>query len=155
MEIPIEWRDLQQIDLDLLGWSGGSAHLDAVEQALHDSWGGDADVLVGELPTGVLVGLGGVHYTRDPGTGRLWMLAVRPSWQGLGVGTALIAALEERVRERGLGQASLTVELDNPRAEALYRRLGYTGGPEVIESWPLDDGTVYRAPCRKLVHRLA
>jgi [ribosomal protein S18]-alanine N-acetyltransferase len=42
-----------------------------------------------------------------------------------GVATALTAAAEERVRERGGRVLSLTVGAGNEAAQALYRRLGY------------------------------
>ena len=45
--------------------------------------------------------------------------------RGAGIGTALIAAIEEEARRRGVPAIGLGVGLDNDRAERLYRRLGY------------------------------
>src|ERR1035441_8102637 len=52
-----------------------------------------------------------------------------PGWPGSlrsrGIGTAIIRAAEALARERGCGQIGLGVDDDNPRAAALYLRLGY------------------------------
>ncbi len=52
-------------------------------------------------------------------------LAVVPAARGTGVGTALLAAVEEFTRSIGGCKVTLEVSVENPRAEALYRRLGY------------------------------
>jgi ribosomal protein S18 acetylase RimI-like enzyme len=71
------------------------------------------------------VALGGVDYTLTPGAGTLWRLAVHGALQSCGIGTLLIEAAEQRIRARGLHRAELGVEECNPRARALYERLGY------------------------------
>ncbi len=50
-------------------------------------------------------------------------LNVRTAFRGRGVGTALVAAAEERAT--GRGSLAIGVGIDNPRARALYERLGY------------------------------
>ena len=52
-------------------------------------------------------------------------LAVDPAWQGRGVGAALLKHAERLAKEKGLAVCSLNVDLDNPRAKALYERQGY------------------------------
>ncbi len=53
-------------------------------------------------------------------------LQVSERYQGRGYGTAFIGAIEGIAAEAGYNQHYLQVEpLDNPRAHALYRRLGY------------------------------
>ncbi|MGI9480280.1 MAG: GNAT family N-acetyltransferase [Hyphomicrobiaceae bacterium] len=52
----------------------------------------------------------------------LW---VAPDFEGYGVGTALLSALEEIIADRGYGTARLEVLTDNERAVSLYRYLGY------------------------------
>ena len=47
-------------------------------------------------------------------------LQLRPDVQGRGLGTALVRSLQEEGRPVTLG-----VERDNPRARALYERLGF------------------------------
>jgi len=60
---------------------------------------------------------------------------VRPT--GRGVGTAMLAVAEQLARAAGARCIGLAVSLENPRAEALYRRLGYRdfGVPEVVDTW--------------------
>ena len=75
-------------------------------------------------------------------------LFVTPARRKQGVGTAMIAACEELARARGFTQLSLAVNPDdNPRALALYLRLGFrpTGGPKYLdgvydgnEDWVID-----------------
>jgi len=55
----------------------------------------------------------------------LWAAHVEPDYQSKGIGTCLILHLEEVARERGFDAIHLAVGKTNPRAEALYRRLGY------------------------------
>lgn len=150
--ISVEFRDLQPTDLDDLGWSGGAAHLAALEAAMAASWEGQVAVLVGELGNGRLVASGAVNLTQDPP--RLYMLAVHEAWQSLGVGTALIAALAERARAEGALAITLTVEDDNPRAKALYRRLGFVTTDTAVDSWPTDEGITHVATCEVMTRQV-
>lgn len=154
MEIAIEWRDAQPVDLDALAWSGGAAHLGVVEQTLQRVWAGEAELVVGELPNGRLVALGGLDLTKDEDCPTLWMLAVHEAWQGLGVGTELVRQLEDRARALGFARCGLEVEHDNPRAAALYRRLGYRPLGSVLDSWPIDEG-VWVTVCTRMERALA
>ncbi|KAI2470066.1 acyl-CoA N-acyltransferase [Annulohypoxylon bovei var. microspora] len=52
-------------------------------------------------------------------------LYVDVSTQGLGVGSKLIAAVEERAKAEGFKQLWLTVWEDNTRSQRLYERLGF------------------------------
>ena len=49
----------------------------------------------------------------------------RPDAQGQGIATALFSFAEERAREHGITTMDLIVWDTNPRAAALYERLGY------------------------------
>jgi ribosomal protein S18 acetylase RimI-like enzyme len=49
--------------------------------------------------------------------------------RGLGVGTALLAAIKQEARDRSLKQVRLDVIDTNPRARALYAREGFVAGP--------------------------
>lgn len=62
---------------------------------------------------------------RFPGCPEINGLGVRRELWGMGIGTGLIRAAEERAKERGLSRAGLAVADDNPRAARLYRHLGY------------------------------
>ena len=103
----------------------------------------EAEYVVGELANGRLVAAGGADLRPVPEAGLLWQLSVHPLLQGLGIGTAMVAELEERIRRRGRTEARLTVEHDNPDAARLYRRLGYREHGSTIESWPVAGGRRY------------
>jgi ribosomal protein S18 acetylase RimI-like enzyme len=136
-------RDLEATDLADLDWSGGAEHVRALAAALQARYADEMAVLVLALPNERLVAVGAVDFRPDPGAGVLTMLSVHEHLQSLGLGTRLIAALEKRVRKRGLHRVQLSVEHDNPRALALYRRLGYREVGSRVESWPVAGGRTY------------
>ncbi|MDP7573186.1 MAG: GNAT family N-acetyltransferase, partial [Myxococcota bacterium] len=53
-------------------------------------------------------------------------LAVLPEWRGRGVGRALLAAAEDRARQRGCCKLTLEVQDSNRRALQLYERFGFS-----------------------------
>ncbi len=59
-----------------------------------------------------------------------------------GIGTALIRAAEELAAERGITTVGIGVGKDNPRAAALYARLGYEPLVDYYDRWSYetDDG---------------
>jgi GNAT superfamily N-acetyltransferase len=76
-----------------------------------------------------------------------------------GIGTALIAEAERRVKARGFGQIGLGVADDNPRAAALYLRLGFgETGCRYLDSYEVVDDAggrhILSDPCRFLVKDL-
>lgn len=154
MDRLVTFRELEPTDLSDLGWSGGATHLANVAGELGRAYAGEVVLLVGVLPNGRLVALGGVDLTPDDRVGVLWMLAVHETLQSLGIGTALIAELEARARSAGRTTARLSVEQDNPRALALYRRLGYRGTGSTLETWRVSGGRTYVAACLVLEHDL-
>lgn len=143
MPIDVSFRNLEPSDLADLEWSGGAEHLTAIAEVLPLMVADDAEYLVGVLPNCRLVAAGGADLRPVPGAGVLWQLAVHPLLQGLGIGTAMIADLEQRLRDRGIGEARMSVEHDNPDAARLYRRLGYHEHGSAVESWPTDGGRRY------------
>lgn len=56
-------------------------------------------------------------------------LAVDPSAQGTGVGSALVAAVEEHARETGARSLAICVRDTNTDAAAMYERMGFTRVP--------------------------
>jgi ribosomal-protein-alanine N-acetyltransferase len=68
-------------------------------------------------------------------------IAVREESRGQGVGTRLIEEFVEFARQRGAGHVALEVSVLNPRAQSLYRRLGFAAS-NVIPSYygPDEDG---------------
>jgi len=143
VDLDLTVRDLEPEDLPDLEWSGGAEHLRVVAEMLQASWAGELAALVVTLGNGRIVASGAVDFRPDPAVGELTTLAVHERLQSLGLGRRLIAALEERVRERGLARARVSVEHDNPRAAALYRRLGYGEVGSRVESWPVAGERTY------------
>ncbi|GAA4199858.1 mycothiol synthase [Actinocatenispora rupis] len=94
----------------------------------HEPWFDPAGFLLAEDATGALVGF---HWTKvhDEGqrqVGEVYVLGIDPDAQGGGLGAALTAAGLRYLRDtRDLDQVLLYVDEDNPRAVALYRKLGF------------------------------
>jgi len=72
---------------------------------------------------------------REQSTGILYALRVLPPLQNLGIGTRLIASVEELLRKRGYKIIELGVEKDNPNAKRLYERLGFSILRDNLEKW--------------------
>ena len=144
--IPLTIRDLTPEDLPSCAWSGPATHLASIAQALERARRGDVDYLAVCPPSGLPVALGGIDYAKTPGAGTLWQLAVHGTLQSCGIGTILIHAAEQRIRARGLHRAELSVEECNPRARALYERLGYLAYGREPDSWDEEgpNGTITR-----------
>lgn len=91
---------------------------------------------------------------------RLVDLFVVPELRSRGIGTRLIAAAERAAIARGHACVGLDVGTDNPRAHALYTRLGYAdaGLGRYRISWAYVDAAGRRGiegeECVYLVHRL-
>ncbi|HEV2258541.1 MAG TPA: GNAT family N-acetyltransferase [Streptosporangiaceae bacterium] len=144
--IPLTIRDLASEDLPSCAWSGSATHLASIARALDRARHGEVDYLAVCPPSGLPVALGGIDYVKIPGAGTLWQLVVHGPLQSCGIGTILIQAAEQRIRARGLRWAELGVEECNPRARALYERLGYLAYGREPASWDEDaaDGSITR-----------
>ncbi|THK37520.1 GNAT family N-acetyltransferase [Ensifer sp. MPMI2T] len=77
-------------------------------------------VLIAEI-AGEPAGLGACEHEDDT-ISDIW---VAPAFEGRGAGSALIAALEAQIAERGYTQAQIHVAAANERALRLYQNLGY------------------------------
>ncbi|WNI24981.1 GNAT family N-acetyltransferase [Streptomyces sp. ITFR-16] len=146
MTLTLSVRDLTHDDLPSCGWSGSALHVAHVADELERARRGEVDYLAVCLPSGAPVAIGGVDYRVKEGAGTLWQLAVHPALQSCGIGTFLIEAAEQRIAARGLRRAELGVEEDNPRARALYERLGYVAFGRSPDAWDelAPDGTLRR-----------
>lgn len=137
--VSLSVRDLTREDLTSCSWSGTALYLAQVARELERARAGVVDYLAVCPPSDVPVAIGGVDYETKPGAGTLWQLAVHPTLQSCGIGTLLVRSAEERIRARGLDTAELSVEESNPRARALYERLGYVGYGRKPDAWDTED----------------
>ncbi len=137
--------DLRAEDLPALGWSGTAAHLRSVAGYLARVPSEEIEYLVVRGVAGTPVAKAGIDYAEAPGVATIMQVATHGDLQGLGLGTALIAAAEDRIRRRGLTVARIGVEDDNPRARALYERLGYQEVGRRAVSWEAEaaDATLF------------
>lgn len=76
-------------------------------------------VLAGEE----VVAYAGVMVAGD--TGDIQTLAVRPEYEGRGIGRALMHRMHQQAQELGATTMMLEVRADNPRAQGLYASMGY------------------------------
>jgi len=139
-------RSMRVDDIPGLAWSGSPLHLRQTAEHLDRSTPETMDFLVVVTATDISVGKGEINYETFPGAGSIGSVAVRAELQSLGIGTFLISAAERRIRDRGLSRAELDVEENNPRARALYERLGYVAYDRKPDSWDQQgpDGIAYR-----------
>jgi ribosomal protein S18 acetylase RimI-like enzyme len=99
-----------------------------VENIIHNQGCGDFLTRVSRMavhrPTQRLAGILTVTCVRA-GTAHIPQVAVGPSFQGLGVGTALMEAAFQDLAQEGFEQVTLTVTDANVGAVRLYQRLGF------------------------------
>ncbi len=84
-----------------------------------------AEILCGAFKDGQVVAVGGLNidpFARNPETGRIRKVYVRPAWRNQGVGRALMLALIEEARK---GFRSVRLRAENANAARLYERLGF------------------------------
>jgi ribosomal protein S18 acetylase RimI-like enzyme len=139
-------RGLTDTDLPSCGWAGDALHLRRLADQIRRAEAGEIDYLAVCTPVGHPVAVGGIDYTVTPGAGTLWQLGVHPALRSCGIGTLLIRSAEQRIAARGLTRAELGVEESNPRARALYERLGYRAYGREPDSWDVmaEDGSLQR-----------
>ena len=73
-----------------------------------------------------LAGLWLLYHSPDPGEFYVDGVVVAAEFQGRGIGSGLFSALERRALEQGMDKICLEVIDTNPRALALYQRLGFS-----------------------------
>ncbi|MDH6126500.1 GNAT family N-acetyltransferase [Kitasatospora sp. GP82] len=144
--VPVLVRDLTPADLPACTWSGSAVHLGQVAKELERAASGEVDYLAVCTAVDLPVAIGGVDYQVTSGAGTLWQLAVLPALQSCGLGSLLVRAAEDRIRSRGILRAELGVEESNPRARAVYERLGYVAYDRQPDAWDVQapDGSIHR-----------
>ncbi|MFJ3908227.1 GNAT family N-acetyltransferase [Streptomyces vinaceus] len=159
IRLQLSVRDLTHEDLPSCGWAGDALHVRQLADQIRRAEAGEIDYLAVCTPVGLPVAVGGIDYTVRPGAGTLWQLGVHPALRSCGIGTLLIRSAEQWIAARGLTRAELGVEEDNPRARALYERLGYQAFGREPDSWDVvaEDGSVrrYETMCALMCKDLA
>jgi ribosomal protein S18 acetylase RimI-like enzyme len=125
-------RPIREPELPELEWDGAYTRYRRVfRQTYNDVVRGQRIMLVavagGRIVGQIFVQLSSTETRYADGYSRayLYMLRVRPEWQGQGLGTRLIAAAEEALLARGFTTAVIAAGKENPGAQRLYARLGY------------------------------
>lgn len=138
-DLPEDWparatiRRLQKSDLQALEWDGQFSHFRKVYAEAYERMVlGLTMIWVAELaPYGLIAQVFIQLNCQRPelaGGGLrayLYSFRVKPAFQGAGLGTRMMAVVEADLLERGYRVVTLNVAKDNPRAQALYERLGY------------------------------
>lgn len=83
---------------------------------------------------GLACGVGAL-IVRPDGDGQLGWVFVLSEWQRKGVGTAIVAALEQEARERGISRMILETDARAEWAKSFYSRLGYTEYKQTPNPW--------------------
>ena len=65
-----------------------------------------------------------VHHEETPPVGEVFVIAVDPTFHGLGLGRALTLAGYQHLQSKGITRAMLYVDADNNAAVTLYRDIG-------------------------------
>jgi ribosomal protein S18 acetylase RimI-like enzyme len=91
-----------------------------------------ARIFVAREEPGV-IGMCALHFTTSTAEGgkAAWFedLVVSPECRGRGVGTSLLRHAIEAARAAGVLRLTLLTDAANERAQALYRRLGFSASP--------------------------
>jgi Acetyltransferases len=69
--------------------------------------------------------VGRLYLLREPPRWLIVDVALLPAWQGQGIGTTLLRQLKRDALDARTQGLALHVRRDNPRAQALYARLGF------------------------------
>ena len=135
-------RPLRQADCRDLEWHGGPDLRSFYELQYQRHSRGEIAVLVIEW-NGACVAQSAIHWSGKPTHPHIpdiQSLRVLPLFRGLGLGTRLLAASEAVIAGRGYNEVSLAVSIDNPRARALYERVGYVlVGEPYRDDWSYAD----------------
>ncbi len=139
-------RPLVEADLPALEWDGEYRHYRTVfRHTWADAQRGERLMLLavaGEIVVGqIFIQLlsSNLRYADNQHRAYLYALRVKAAWQGLGLGTRLLAEAEATLRARGFDTAVIAAAKDNPGARRLYERHGYRAFADDPGVWHFPD----------------
>ncbi len=130
-------RPCRAEDLCALEWFGMYRHhREIIGQAFARHLRGENIMLLAEL-NDFPIGQAWIDLTKRQAenVGYIWAVRVFPCLRNLGLGTLLMGAAEDVLRERNIYRAEVGVEKTNTDARRLYERLGYTLTCEMTEEY--------------------
>lgn len=143
----IALRLLRETDSHQLEWQGGADLRRWYAAQWRSHAAGEIFVIIADLD-GYPVGQGAIHWngkTTHPHIPDIQSLRVFGAFRGRGIGSLLLTACENAVRDRDFDKVSLSVAVDNPRARQLYERCGYTVTGEPYEDhWEFTNAALQR-----------
>ncbi len=125
-------RALSAQDSRSLEWHGGQDRRSFYDQQTRAHLAGEIHVFVAcsawqgnpDFP----IGQAAIHWNgkpTHPAIPDIQSVRVHPAFRRLGIATRLLVECEQHAAARGHGRISLSVALDNPKAQRLYERCGY------------------------------
>ncbi len=147
----VQIRTVREEDLAGLEWDGEYAHFRRVyADAYERAKSGRSILWIADLPGAGVIGQVFIQLICDrpelaDGVNRAYLYAfrIRPDYRSQGLGTRMLAVVEQDLRRRRFHSVTLNVARENVRARKLYERLGYrVVAPEQgIWSYPDENGT--------------
>lgn len=159
-------RPVTQTDLIALEWEGEfRKYRRMYANIFRNIENGQSLMWMVESPQGEMIGQAFVMLRsseRDAADGvsraYIFSFRVKPVWRDRGIGSALMAFIENDLAERGFRFVTLNVAKDNPGARRLYERLGYkvTGSKSGIWSFRDDEGQIQhvKEPAWRMMKRM-
>lgn len=155
-------RKMRPGDLPGLEWEGELIHFRNIFRQVFEQYReGDAVLWVAECPpqgiiAQVFIQLISRRAELANGNNRAYLFGfrVRSDYQNLGIGTCMLAAVEEDLLQRGYNRITLNVSKDNPAARRLYERLGYRQVGSEPGRWFYIDHTGRRVEVNEPAYRM-
>lgn len=152
-------RQVKKEDLTCLEWDGEYLKFRRMYASIfRDSLLGKTLMWIIEVPPGEVIGQafvmlwgGGKGLADGKDHAYLFSFRVKSEWRNFGIGSYLMAFIENDLRERRFKFLTLNVARDNPDALRLYQRLGY----KILQAVPGDWSYVDHQGNTQYVHEPA
>lgn len=106
--------------------------------ALHQAWPeGQMIHMEGGRLAGVILSM-----RRGPTVGRVLVMAVRPGYQDMGIGSYMLKAFIQQCVRESIVSVVLEVRVTNRRAQEFYRRFGFRPIERLTRYYPDDEDAV-------------